>query len=125
MQNTASLKTLAANKGKKLEVQVRGETYLRLPIKTPLITVRDNIFNLIEKYVVPYLKPDDIIFISEKALTITQGRIINMNDIKVTPLARFLSGKVDNKYGTKDFRGFGHGTPMAMQLFIEQAGVPR
>jgi hypothetical protein len=32
---------------------------------------------------------------------------------------------VHNNYGTKDFKGFGHGTPMAMQLFIEEAGYPR
>jgi hypothetical protein len=48
-----------------------------------------------------------------------------MNDIKPTKLARFLARRVRNNYGTKDFKGFGHGTPMAMQLFIEEAGVPR
>jgi hypothetical protein len=56
---------------------------------------------------------------------VTQGRIVNMNDIKPSKLARFLARKVKNNYGTKDFKGFGHGTPMAMQLFIEEAGYPR
>ena len=118
-------KEFVPNKGKKIEIEVGGVAYLRLPIKTPLITTKDNIFDLVEKYVAPHLQSRDTIFISEKVLTVTQGRIINMNDIKVTPLARFLARKVDNKYGTKDFRGFGHGTPMGMQLFIEEAGIPR
>ena len=114
-----------ANKGKVLEMDVDGVVYLRLPIKTPLITERDNIMELLRKYVGPHLKPGDIIFVSEKALTVTQGRIINMNDIKPSRLARFLARRVRNNYGTKDFKGFGHGTPMAMQLFIEEAGYPR
>jgi hypothetical protein len=40
-------------------------------------------------------------------------------------LARLLARNVHNYHGTVNFRGFGHGTPMAMQLFIEEAGLPR
>lgn len=114
------------NKGKNLEIDVDGVAYLRLPIKTPLITQKDDIIALLEKYAAPHLRPPgDIIFVSEKVLTVTQGRIINMNDIKPTWFARFLARRVRNNYGNKDFKGFGHGTPMAMQLFIDEAGVPR
>lgn len=113
------------NKGKTLEIDVNGEIYLRLPVKTPLITDKDDITELLKKHVAPHLRPDDIVFVSEKALTVTQGRIINMNDIKPSRLARFLARRVRNNYGTKNFKGFGHGTPMAMQLFIEEAGYPR
>lgn len=121
MQN----QSFKANKGKNLEINVGEDVYLRLPIKTNLITEKDDMMLLLQKYVAPHLAEGDIIFISEKALTVTQGRIINMNDIKVSPLARLLARKVHNHYGTKDFKGFGHGTPMAMQLFIEEAGYPR
>ena len=120
-----SNQTIKANKGKNLEIEVNGKTYLRLPIKTDLITDKNDILETLEKYLRPHLLPNDIIFISEKVLAITQGRIINMNDIKPSRLARFLARKVNNNYGTKDFKGFGHGTPMAMQLFIEEAGYPR
>lgn len=116
---------LRPNKGKNLEITVNGRAYLRLPVKTPLITQQDDILDLLQKYLAPHLKPGDIIFVSEKALTVTQGRIINMNDIRPTRFARFLARRVHNNYGTKDFRGFGHGTPMAMQLFIEEAGYLR
>ena len=115
-----------ANPGKKLEIDVDGVTYLRLPVKTRLITTTDtDILPLLDEYVRPHLAPDDLIFVSEKALTVTQGRIVNMSDIKTTPLARFLARHVGNRYGTNDFRGFGHGTDMAMQLFLEEAGYLR
>ena len=119
-------KEFVANPGKKLNIDVDGVTYQRLPIKTRIITTEDkDILKLMDQYVKPHLRPDDIIFISEKALTVTQGRIINMSDIKTTAFARFLARNVKNQYGKDDFHGFGHGTDMAMQLLIEEAGYPR
>jgi len=84
-----------------------------------------DVMPLLEEYVAPYLKPGDFIFISEKVLAITQGRVVDISDIKPTPLARILSRNVGNYYGSSQFRGFGHGTALAMQLFIEEAGYPR
>lgn len=119
-------KEFIANPGKKLEINVDGTTYLRLPIKTRIITTKDtDILPLLDEYVKPHLEPGDLIFISEKALTVTQGRIVNMSDIKTTPLSRFLAHKVQNRYGEKDFHGFGHGTDMAMQLLLEETGYLR
>lgn len=114
-----------ANPGKTLEIDVDGVVYLRLPIKTPLFTEKTDLREALKKYAAPHLQSGDILFVSEKVVAVTQGRVININNIKPTRFARFLARKVDNKYGTKDFRGFGHGTPMAMQLFIEQAGLLR
>jgi hypothetical protein len=115
-----------ANPGKKLAIEIDGVSYERLPVRTRLITMKDtDILPIIEEYVVPYLRSDDILFISEKALTVTQGRIVDMSDIKPTALARFLARHVGNYYGSSDFHGFGHGTSLAMQLFIEEAGYPR
>ena len=125
MQTQSAPQTFKPNKGVNLEIDVNSKTYLRLPIKTPLITEKDDILELVRKYVAPFLRPGDIIFISEKVLAITQGRIIKIRDIKPTRFARFLARKVRTNYGTKDFKGFGHGTPMGMQLFIEEAGYPR
>jgi hypothetical protein len=125
MKNSSKAK-FVANPGKKLMINVDGINYLRLPIKTRLITTNDtDIMPLLDEYVKPNLEPGDIIFISEKALTVTQGRIVNMSDIKTTSLARFLARNVHNRYGKQDFHGFGHGTDMAMQLVLEEAGYPR
>lgn len=114
------------NPGKVINIDVDGVTYARLPVRTRLITMQDtDIQPLVDQYVAPYLKDGDTLFISEKALTITQGRVVDMGSIKPTGLARFLARNVGNYYGTSDFHGFGHGTTIAMQLFIEEAGYPR
>jgi len=113
------------NKGKAIETTVRGIQYLRLPIKTRLIELGDDLMALLEEYVAPFLVPGDLIFISEKVVCITQGRIIRADEVKTSWLARLLASKVRNHVGTPRFRGLGHGTAPAMQLLIEEAGVPR
>jgi hypothetical protein len=119
------LETLVPNKGKNLDTVVDGIRYLRLPTKTRLIQVGDNLIELLREYVAPHLLPDDILFISEKVVCITQGRIIHRDEVKTSWLARFLSTKVRNHVGTPQFRGLGHGTAPAMQLLIDEAGYPR
>ncbi len=115
-----------ANPGKQLAIDVDDAAYLRLPVRTRLITTNDtNLMPLLEEYVGPYLQPDDIIFVSEKALTVTQGRIVDMSEIKPTRLARLLARNVGTYYGSNRFHGFGHGTSIAMQLFLEEAGYLR
>jgi hypothetical protein len=114
-----------ANNGKSLEIVVGNNVYLRLPIKTRLITEKDNLRSLLHEYVSPHLLHGDIVFISEKIVAITQNRIIKIRDIKPSFVARFLAKRVDNKRHTVNFRGFGHGTSMGMELFIEEAGYLR
>jgi len=119
------LSELLPNKGKDLDSVAFGVRYLRLPVKTRLITHEDNLMKLLEEYVAPHLVPSDLLFISEKVVCITQGRMILTKDVVTSPLARLLAGKVKNHVGTPQFRGLGHGTAPAMQLLIEEAGVPR
>ncbi|MBI4089012.1 coenzyme F420-0:L-glutamate ligase [Candidatus Kaiserbacteria bacterium] len=116
---------LAANKGKSLEAVVGGVRYLRLPIKTRLIRVGDNLMELLTEYAAPHLTPGDLLFVSEKIVCVTQGRIIHRDAVKTSWLARLLASKVRNYVGTPQFRGLGHGTAPAMQLLIEEAGYPR
>lgn len=116
---------LTPNEGKNLEIVVSGVRYLRLPIKTRLIRVGDSLTQLLGEYAKPYLMPNDVLFISEKVVCITQGRIIHRDDVVTSQLARFLSKHVRNHAGTPQFRGLGHGTAPAMQLLIEEAGYPR
>jgi len=113
------------NGNRTLEIETGRGVYLRLPIKTPMLTEKDDLMEALETYVRPHLKEGDFIFISEKLVCITQGRIIPYRTIKVGRLARFLASKVKNKRNTKDFKGFGHGTAVAMQLLIEEAGYLR
>src|SRR3989344_3656730 len=117
--------SLVPNAGKNLEIIAAGVRYLRLPIKTRLITVGDNLLGLLQEYAAPHLLPNDLLFVSEKVVCIIQGRIIHRDAVVTSWLSRFLSKRVRNHAGTPQFRGFGHGTAPAMQLLIEEAGYPR
>jgi len=126
VRNISSSPQFAPNPGKKIGIDVDGTKYLRLPVKTRFIGPQDtDILPLIKEYAVPHMQPGDLFFVSEKALTVTQGRVVNMHDIKPSWLAKFLSKRVANNYGSDDFRGFGHGTSIAMQLLIDEAGYVR
>lgn len=116
---------LPPNKGKNVDIVVDGVRYLRLPIKTRLINVGDNLIELLREYVQPHLLPGDMLFISEKVVCITQGRIIRADAVVTSSLARFLAKRVRNGFGTPQFRGMGHGSAPAMQLLIDEAGYLR
>ncbi|MBP5255474.1 MAG: coenzyme F420-0:L-glutamate ligase, partial [Clostridia bacterium] len=88
------LPELRENEGKNLILERDGHKYERLPIKTHVITDKDNICDVAQKYAKPYLQPDDILFISEKAVACTQGRAIPLDQIKPRKLAVFLSSHV-------------------------------
>lgn len=117
--------TFKPNGNRTLEIETSRGSWLRLPIKTPVITEKDDLMKVLETYVRPHIQTGDILFVSEKIVALTQGRIIPYRDVKVTPLARLFARKVNNKLHTKEFKGFGHGTAMGMQLLIEEAGYPR
>jgi F420-0:gamma-glutamyl ligase-like protein len=108
------------NRGKRLIVEVDGKKYARYPIKTHIIKEDDNISQVIQKYAGPHLLADDLIFISEKIIAITQGRAFPIKDIKPSKLARFLV-----KFVHKSPYGIGIGSPWTMELAIREAGAGR
>jgi hypothetical protein len=117
---------LVPNTGKELDAVALGVRYLRLPVKTRLIEQGDDLMALLAEYAAPHLLPGDLLFVSEKIVCITQpDRMVKIADVKTSALARLLSRRVRNHVGTPQFRGLGHGTAPAMQLLIEEAGVPR
>ncbi len=111
---------LSPNKGKKLEIKTKEGIFLRYPIKTHLITNRDNIVAIVKKYVSPYLKQGDLIVIAESAVAISQGRAFKINEIKVSWLAKLLV-----KFVHKPSYGIGLGCPETMQLALNEIGTPR
>lgn len=112
---------LEPNHGKNLIIQVSGKQYQRYPVKTKLITPEDkDIAKIVGEYTAKYLQARDIVFVSEKAVAITQGRSYPLKEIKTSPLANFLS-----KYVTKTPIGIGLGSPETMQLAIEEVGIIR
>ena len=109
------------NDGKQAVIEVSGGKYIRLPIKTHLITDEDNIVEVAKQYGSPVLEdPDDVLFISEKCVACTQGRAIPLDDIHPRKLARFLS-----RFVTKTPAGIGLGMPETMECALVECGTPR
>jgi F420-0:gamma-glutamyl ligase len=107
-------------KVKNPEIEAGGKKYLRIPVKTHVIFKGDNITDVIKKYALPELKKNDIIFISEKAVAIAQGRAFPVKDIRPRPLAVFLSRHV-----TKTPSGIGLGIPETMEMALKECGIVR
>ncbi len=109
-----------ANPGKRLVRAVDGVDYLRIPIKTHLITKDDDMVDVVNQYPKGQLQPGDILFISEKAVACTQSRAIPMEDIRPRKLAITLS-----RYVTKTPAGIGLGIPETMEMALRECGTPR
>lgn len=99
-------------------IEYNNKKYLRIPVKTHVILREDNIIDVVKKYTEEVIKDNDIVFISEKAVAITQGRAFPLDEIKPRPLARFLSNHV-----TKTPVGIGLGIPETMEMALRECGV--
>ncbi len=107
-------------KEKMAEIEFERKSYLRIPIKTHVIVKGEDIAEIAKKYALNILQPGDILFISEKAVAITQGRAFPVKEIKPRPLAIFLSNHV-----TKTPAGIGLGIPETMEMALKECGVIR
>lgn len=102
------------------EINIGEEKYLRIPIKTHVILKEDILLDIIEKYGKPLLEDEDILFITEKIVAITQGRAIKLTDIKPGGLAKILAYFV-----TKTPAGIGLGMPETMEMALKECGRGR
>ena len=111
---------LSPNEGKNVKISTPYGEFERFPIKTHVVVSGDDLFKIMDDYVMPYLEKGDMIFISEKIVAISQGRAFDIDDIKVSKLANILC-----KFVYKSPYGIGLGSPWTMQLAIDEIGVPR
>lgn len=112
---------LTPNPGKNEVIEVDGKRFMRLPIKTHLITDKDDIVDVAEQYGKPVLtEPGDILFISEKCVACTQKRAIHLSQIHPRKLAVRLSA-----YVTKTPHGIGLGMPETMECALVECGTLR
>jgi len=108
---------LCVNPGKKEIVESEAGTYACHAIKTRIITKDDPLVDVVSEYAKPHLKKGDILFLSEKMVSCSQGRAFPTYLIKPGFLARFLS-----KYVSKSTGGVGLGLPEMMQCAINEVG---
>ena len=111
---------IQANPNKKLEIEFDNSRWLRLPIRTHVITADDDIIEVVKKYIPENTKADDLLFISERIVAISQGRAWHIDDIKPSKLAKFLV-----RFVTKSPYGIGLKSPWTMELAVKEAGAFR
>ena len=111
---------LCANEGKNTTITVEGKDYMRLPIKTHVVTDKDKIEDVAEKYAKEHMQDDDILFISEKCVACSQKRAVPLDEINPRPLAKFLC-----KFVYKSPYGIGLGIPETMEMALRECGTPR
>ncbi|RJQ25163.1 MAG: F420-0:Gamma-glutamyl ligase [Peptococcaceae bacterium] len=89
----------------------------KIPIKTHIITEKDNIVEVVKVYTGNVAAPGDIVAIAESVVAITQDRAILPETVRPSLLARFLC-RFPGKNGSL-------ATPPAMQLAIDDTGTGR
>lgn len=117
IKGVIEMSELCANEGKNLVITVDGKDYMRIPIKTHVVTADDNIEDVAEKYAKPHMQEGDILFISEKCVACSQKRAVPLTEIHPRPLAKFLC-----KFVYKSPYGIGLGIPETMEMAIRECG---
>lgn len=99
---------------------IGNKRFIRIPVKTHLVQEEDNVIDVAVKYLKNKICEGDTVFITEKIVSITQGRAIPLKEIKPRPLAKFLA-----KYVTKTPAGIGLGIPETMEMALRECGIFR
>ena len=108
------------NQGKKLIIEVGGQRYARIPIKTHLINFGENFISVVQKYITPEFKEGDCLAISEKVISVCQRNVRHISTVKVGWLARFIVKGV-KKYPND----IGFSRAEKMQVAVDISGEPR
>lgn len=124
---------LSANEGKRLAIDVAGNCWARIPIRTQAFVGGEDFAPLIAEYVaaaVESVRADDrlgpgltrnwYVVVGEKVIAIAQGRFRFWWDIEPGWWARTLS-----RFVLKLPTGVGLSSPWTMQMAIDEAGLPR
>ena len=101
-------------------VEVDGQAWERLMVRTHVIQPGEDVIKLLERYASSIVRPGDWVAIGQKAVSIAQGRLVREKSVKPRKLAVFLSGKVKRTQF-----GFGLGRPATMEVALREAGVTR
>ena len=97
--------------------RAQGIDYERIAVQTHLIHIKEPLEPVFDEYVKPVLQPGDWLAVSEKFVTISQGRVIHHSVVRPGVLAKLLVKGV-----TKHPDDVGYSDPRKMQVAIMQAG---
>ena len=88
-----------------------------IPVKTRILTHKDDIVDVIQKYTKGNLGPDDVVSVAESVVAITQGRAVRPEDLKPGFWARLLSRLFPSEGSIASWHG--------MQALINEEGTMR
>lgn len=89
----------------------------RIPLKTHIVTEKDDIVEVVKKYAGAIASPGDIIAVAESVVAISQGRAIRPETVKPGLLARFLC-RFPGKEGSL-------AAAPSIQVAMQECGLPR
>ncbi len=78
------------NKGKNLTIKIAGQKYARIPVKTHIINFGDELFSIIEKYILREFQKGDCLVISEKIISVCQNNFRHISTVIVGWLAKLI-----------------------------------
>lgn len=85
-----------------------------IPIPTRILTDKDDIIDIIEKYTKDKIGPNDVVSTAESVVAITQGQIIRPDQMELTWLAKFLCKFINEDASLAN--------PYGMQALIRVSG---
>lgn len=88
-----------------------------IPVKTRILTHKDDIVEVIQNYTKGNLGPDDVVSVAESVVAITQGRAVRPEDLKPGFWARLLSRLFPSEGSIASWHG--------MQALINEEGTMR
>ncbi len=107
-----------ANEGKSVEISVGERVFIRHAIQTHFVQISESYIELVRQYVQPLYQPGDILSISEKVISLCQGRIVRKKEMHLSLLARILS-----RFASHSTAGIGVDSPWKMQFAIDHCGA--
>ncbi len=100
-----------------------GLAHLRLPVRTRNVWPGDELDGVVEEGLrnccLP-LRAGDVLVVAEKIVAVAQGRVVPVEEVRVSPLARLLS-----RYTFRTPSGISLGMPESFELAIREVGVAR
>ena len=85
-----------------------------IPITTRILTPKDDIVDVIEKYTKNQITENDVLTVAESVVAITQGNIVRPDEMEISCLARLCCRFIPD-YGSL-------ATPHGMQALMEREG---
>jgi hypothetical protein len=100
---------------------VGARTYLRIPVKTHLVTIGEDLGGVIALYAAEQITPETTLCLSQKFVSICTSQVRHISEVQDSWLARLIV-----RYVTKNDNGdIGYSHPKKMQVAIDEVGYPR